>query len=132
MNLSLNLRGDLAKLSDQELAERLEQAWRAYDQANDYASSRKSKWHIGWLDIWRWRGPFRHPRAYRFFATLDGVSGVAWLDFALALVFSDKRFEELMRAAGGTEREMYLHACEMRDIVDEAERRINEREGRKP
>jgi len=123
MALSLNLRSDLAKLTDAELAHRLEQSFRAYDAAND----RKRWWNSGSLS-WIFRGPIRHPRAYRFFAALTGSSG-SWLDVLFATVLSDKRSARLLGPGADVQSDLYLQVCEMRDIVDEAERRIAHRQG---
>jgi hypothetical protein len=126
MKLSLNLRGDLAKLTDAELAERLEHLFHAYEAAQ----GRKTRWwDLGFMPVWRWRGPIRHPRAYRFFASLAGASGGSWLDLVFAIDLSDKRAERLLRSATDPQGDIYLHLCEIRDIMDEAERRIAQRQG---
>jgi hypothetical protein len=123
MKLSLNLRGDLAKLTDQELAERLDQSSQAYDAAS------QSRWS-GWVGkpspI---RGPIRHPRAYRVLATLPGMSGSIWIDLLVAGIASSKSGEKALRWLGWPQVDMYLHGCEIRDIVDEAKRRMEQREG---
>jgi len=75
MRLRLNLRGDLAKLSDVELAERLAAAWQAYD-----AVERPTRFAL-WLAM-MWRGPIRHPRAYRFLS-LIGNTGDAYFWYAI-------------------------------------------------
>jgi hypothetical protein len=65
MRLQINLRGDLAKLGDGELAKRLEEAWQAYG-----ASTANARFRV-WAS---WRGPIKHPWAYRF-TWFVGVSG---------------------------------------------------------
>jgi len=80
MRFSINLRGDLAKLSDAELADRLQAAWAAYNAA-DKRLNRLALWYSR-------RGPIRHPWVYRLLS-IAGVSGaegftLAWdLSFAL-------------------------------------------------
>jgi hypothetical protein len=58
--LSLNLRHDLKRTSDAQLAERLERIWRDYSQAEAEA------WPYKLLASFR--GPFRHPSAYLSFS----------------------------------------------------------------
>jgi hypothetical protein len=130
MKLHLNLRGDLAKLTDQELGDRLEQSWQAYKAAEALTS--RGWFQITWFDLWRWRGPLRHPRAYKFFSALDLTGAEGWPGMLFTIAFSTKYFDEFRAAAQGPQSEMYLHACEMRDIVDEAERRIAQRQGQTP
>jgi len=65
MGLSINFRGDLARLSDAELAARLEHAWRAHQAAKD---------RVPQCNVWySRRGPIRHPWAYRILSIV-GVS----------------------------------------------------------
>jgi hypothetical protein len=111
--LAVNLRGDLAKLSDAELAERLEAAWREYEAAP------RSGWWWNWSDRPS-RGPIRHPRAYRFLMLLQGSSGSPF-DLLLSLAFSSKRFAHRLRPNSE------LSVCEIRDIMDEIERRLKHR-----
>jgi hypothetical protein len=115
MRFSVNLRGDLAKLSDAELVERLETAWHAYE-----AVERSSwvAWRVGWRD------PIRHPRVYRFFSAL-GLTGHWLLDMLLAGLLSGKSTERLLRAE--PEVDTHLTLCEIRDLTDEMERRVNSR-----
>jgi hypothetical protein len=100
MRFSHSLRGDLAKLSDTDLAARLEAAWRAYEVA-------KSKGEKLW---WRLAPPIRHPWAYRLLS-LVGVSGPG---FSFFFGWSPLWFGVA---------DMHLTLCEIEDIHDEIERR---------
>jgi hypothetical protein len=120
---SVNLRGDLAKLSDAELAARLEATW----QALDAARSRKSSfWTFGitpqfWL-VYPWRGPFRHPRFYRFWMMLSLSRGNLLAAVVAAAFLSGKKFEQALRH--DADADQYLSITEVRDIMDEIERRL--------
>jgi hypothetical protein len=112
MRFSINLRDDLAKLSDTKLTARLDAAWQTYD------SIRKP-----WL--WRaplWRSPVRHPRAYRFLSLL-GMSKGSWSDVLFAAAPSAKEAEPFLRR---TDRavDLDLTICEIRDLMEEMERRV--------
>jgi hypothetical protein len=115
---SVNLRGDLAKLSDAELAERLDAAWQAVDEARQ----RKRSWWQGGLLTFPWRGPLRHPRFYRFYTLLGNMHGPFWLVAAIASVLSGKQFERFLRSDADVDE--YLGICEVRDLMDEIERRL--------
>jgi hypothetical protein len=119
---SVNLRGDLAKLSDAELAEHLEAAWQAVDAAQ---ARRRGTWFFfrSWV-IAPWRGPIRHPRAYRFQSLLSG-GNPWWFVLLVASVFSGKQYERFLRRDMATDE--YLSLCEVRDITDEIERRLAQR-----
>ena len=109
---ALNLRSDLKKLSEAELGIRLEECWRAYDEAKTSAAPHKL--------IRSWRGPIRHPMAYPI-SSIVGYSGPFYLRFGLALgltslVMIYDRFRGLMN--------MHLALCEARDLLDEIERRL--------
>jgi hypothetical protein len=120
MRASINLRGDLAKLSDAELIERLQEAWRAYEVAA------KKPW--AWLLHSR-RGPIRHPRAYRFLSVLASGGG-SWLDLLFAAALSGKTAEPSLRWADPTV-DAHLSLCEIRDLTDEMERRVADRRAAK-
>jgi hypothetical protein len=123
VNASINLRGDLAKLSDAELAERLKAAWRDVDAAR----GRKQPF---WLfrPIYPWRGPFRHPRAYRFLSILSATEG-HWIGALIAAVFSGKQSERFIRTDPWADQ--YLSISEVQDIMDEIERRLSARGSQK-
>jgi len=125
MSPSINLRSDLARLNDEELATRLKEAWQTYEQAE----GRAHWWQPRWWLLGR-RGPIRHPRAYQFLAALQAASGDAWLSLLFATVASHKdakAFVQSDRTAG-----MHMSMCEIRDIIDEAERRVDQRKGTTP
>jgi hypothetical protein len=122
---AVNLRSDLARLSDTDLAARLEEAWHEYD-----AAGKPARW-LQWAilsPLHSWRGPIRHPRAYRFLSVLGGADGPWWLVLLLATVISDKRVEEVFRAGGPPD--AHLTLCEILDIVDEVERRVARRQAK--
>jgi|SRR5580704_19051172 hypothetical protein len=112
MPLSLNLRHDLARMSDAQLMERVEQTWQAYAQAEAEAWPHKL--------FASFRGPIRHPSAYAFLSWVGVNSGIAWAfgpSFSLGVEgLLSKRRRTLMR--------MHLALCEARDITDEMERRV--------
>jgi hypothetical protein len=94
MALSINLRGDLAQLSDAELAARLEQAWQAYEVAE------KREWTSNWWLLGK-RGPIRHPRAYQFVAALQATDG-GWISLLFAAALSHKDGAGFVRWADRT------------------------------
>src|SRR5262249_46936785 len=109
MGLSINLRGDLAKLSNAELAARLDQAWQAHEAAKD---------RVPQFKIWcSRRGPIRHPWAYRMLSVV-GVDGPG-LTFYLGL-------GPFLRLSW---MDVHLTLCEIRDLNDEIERRARRTTG---
>jgi hypothetical protein len=116
---SVNLRGDLAKLSDAELAERLDAAWQAVDAAQD---RQRGFWLLRSYRLFPpWRGPLRHPRFYRFFSIWTAGEG-HWLAALIAAAFSGPKYEPLLRRDPDTDE--HLSVCEVRDIMDEIQRRL--------
>ena len=111
MGLSINLRGDLAKLSNAELAARLDQAWQAHQAA---------KGRVPQFDVWySRRGPVRHPWAYRLLS-IAGVSGPRpGLSFYLG-------FGPFLRLSW---MDVHLTLCEIRDLNDEIARRARRTTG---
>jgi hypothetical protein len=114
---SLNLRYDLASLSDEQLAERFEQIWQAHSQAEAEAWPLKLRASFG--------GPIRHPLAYPFLSWV-GASGFGGAHFGLSYEFSigglfSQQYRALMR--------IHLSLCEARDITDEIKRRVITRGG---
>ena len=107
MSFGINLRGDLAKLSDADLASQLEQAWRDYE-----AATSKPGWPVFWHSH---RGPIRHPAAYR----LQYQAG-----FMAALILG-------IITSLGPSREwkstwsMHRAFCEIHDVTEEIARRVN-------
>jgi hypothetical protein len=100
----INLRGDLAKLSDAELVDRLETAMANYEELR-----RKPTRFRLWYSR---RGPIRHPWAYRLFsiAGLRGSGLSMYLGFGPFLSFD----------AYGE----HLALCELKDVKDELEKRV--------
>ncbi|HZO47309.1 MAG TPA: hypothetical protein VFB68_15545 [Xanthobacteraceae bacterium] len=124
MGLSINFRSDLAKLSDAELATRLETAWNSYEAANKL----KKSWWSRWSFLGS-RGPIRHPGAYRFLAALrSGAGGEAWLLPLFALLSIRSKSEESVRRLDDNA-SMHIDLCEINDIVEEIERRVSRRQG---
>lgn len=120
---TLDFRADLAQLSDAEIAERLDVAWRAYD-----AGKKQSWW---WRPLWSgmrtgWRGPLRHPRAYRFIAAFRS-SGGTLLDALFAATLSGSRSEMALSKIDPIAGE-HIHLCEIQDILDEIQRRVTKRQ----
>jgi len=111
MGFSINLRGDLAKLSDAELATRLDEAWQTYTALQAKFPRRKLSYSE--------RGLIRHPLAYRFLSVL-GVSGPGYGYFGTAPnVIGPKYWHP------------HLILCDIRDLTDEAQHRIDKRQGTK-
>jgi hypothetical protein len=105
--MSINLRSDLARLDEAEIAKALELRWEEFE-----AARRKSRSRLR-LSM---RGPIRHPWAYRFLS-LGCVSGPG---FSLSLgniwfgIFSHES--------------LHLTMCEIRDLQDEIKKRLVKRE----
>lgn len=113
MPFSINLRGDLAELSDTALVERIDKAWADYE-----AAERKPR--RGEL-VGSWNGPIRHPLAYRFMSMIDyrrgrlsGYMGTIG-QFTLGSLLGFPSMPEI---------DMHLTLCEIRDLMDEMERRV--------
>jgi hypothetical protein len=109
--LSINLRSDLASMSDAQLAERLEHTWQMHSQAE--AEARPLTLAASF------RGPVRHPLAYLFISWLGvrhGFAGSFGLSFSYSIQgLLSERQRALMR--------IHLSLCEACDIVDEIARR---------
>lgn len=108
---SINLRYDLASMSDAQLAERLEHTWQMHSRAEAEALP---------LTLGAsFRGPVRHPIAYPFISWLGvragfGASFGPSFSYSIQGLLSD-RYRALMRT--------HLSLCDARDIVDEIKRR---------
>jgi len=102
----LNLRNDLARLSDLELAERVKSAWLAYEVAEERLSRRRGS--SGYTIWYSARGPIRHPIAYRVISVFgaQGPFPILWLGLTIGLPF-------------GPLADMHLSLCEIRDFNDE-------------
>jgi hypothetical protein len=116
MRFSINLRGDLAKLSDTALAERVEKAWQDYEAAS-------GKPRRGEL-AGSWNGPIRHPLAYRFTSMIDWR--LPWLTRRMGTI-GDFSVASLLGLRAPPEIDMHLTLCEIRDLMDELERRVARR-----
>lgn len=112
MAFSLNLRFDLARLTNDELGERCEAIWAELDQLeSDRGPVRTVK---------RWRGPVRHPRAYVFWAML-GNSGGGELDVLVSAFAANTALADVLTHTPAIR--LYLALCEMQDILDEMKSR---------
>jgi hypothetical protein len=110
MGLSINLRGDLAKLSDAELAARLEQAWEAHQAA---------KASVPRINVWySRRGPVRHPWAYHWLSFAGASGPFFYFYFGLG---------PFIRTT--TWMDVHLTLCEIRDLNDEIEHRARRATG---
>ena len=99
MRYDPNLRGDLAKLSDTELATRVDSTIKELDRTAPTFGL--------WMVFRGTRGPLRHPWFYKIRLLL---AGIPWWDFA----------------DGGTGRR-HLLECELQDLRDELQRRVQMR-----
>jgi allophanate hydrolase subunit 1 len=107
---SLNLRFDLAKLSETELVQRVDEAWRSYHAAEAEKQP--------WIELRNsWNGPIRHPVAYRFLSFFERRYSGGWS-------LTTPGFQ------WGPTVDMHLALCEIRDLMDELERRVARRKAR--
>jgi hypothetical protein len=111
MAFALNLRGDIAKLSDAELAARLDAAF-----ANCDSAYRKPTQFKLWYSR---RGIIRHPWAYRFLSIV-GIRGPGFTQYLGLVPFLGAKdcYNQ------------HLALCEIGDLNDEIERRILQKRGR--
>ena len=122
MRWSINLRGDLAKLNDDELAKRFDDTSRAFDTAVNEPRSNGVKLR------WSFRGPLRHPWFYPFTSVLAGSGpGFIFLSNSLGPFLSTRIAAK--RAAMTDLMDQHLLLCELRDLNDETERRVARRRG---
>lgn len=105
---SINLRYDLASMSDAQLAERLERTWQVHSRAQAEA--------LPFTLVASFRGPVRHPFAYPFISWLGVRVGFAAASFGPSFSYSIQGLlSERQRALVRT----HLSLCEARDIIDE-------------
>ncbi len=111
----VSLRFDLVRLTDAELAGRLEEslAVRA-----DLGPSRARE------ALGR-RGPVRHPLVYRALCLLSAGPTGTPLDALIPLITLNRHLTEWLLS--GRDSRIYLTTCEIRDLQDEIRRRLRER-----
>jgi hypothetical protein len=56
---------------------------------------------------------------------MSGANDKPWLAALIAWLFSGKQFERLLRNDAATDE--YLRRCEVRDLMDEIERRLGQK-----
>ena len=100
MRFGLNLRGDLAKLSDTELATRVDRTIKELEQTQPTFGL--------WMIFRGTRGPLKHPWFYKLRLLLGGIP---WWKHS---IWEDD---------GGTGRR-HLLECELQDLRDELQRRV--------
>jgi hypothetical protein len=115
MDLSINLRDDLAKLSDEELVARLDAAWERHRAAENSTPSDFKLWYSQ-------RGPIRHPWGHYLFSVM-GVSSRWWF---MSLRLGPVIGPVIGRGPMG----MHLALCEIQDIQDEIQRRVDRKKAR--
>ncbi|MCL8384952.1 MULTISPECIES: hypothetical protein [Xanthobacter] len=112
MTLALNLRFDLARLTDAELAQRCDAIWADVDQMQDDRGTIRTSP--------RWRGPVRHPRAYLFWAMVRGSSAEE-LEILLSAFAANTSLADVVSRLPRIR--LHLALCEMQDILDEMKSR---------
>jgi hypothetical protein len=135
--MAINLRYDLRFQSDSTLARRLEVAWRQIDRVNDLAV--KPRWWDAFHANRMKRGIIRHRSIYRIkarihvalrcVAGIDGAGGDGLLIFipfyAVAWLLAPR---SVLRSTNGMgEYDAFLLKCEIEDLQDEIQRRVNKR-----
>lgn len=112
MALALNLRSDLARLTDAELAKRCDAIWADVEELErERGPLRASP---------RWRGPLRHPRAYLFWAMVRAGSA-SELDILLSAFAANTSLADVVSRLPRIR--LHLALCEMQDILDEMKSR---------
>ena len=114
MSFGINLRFDLKKLSDAQLANLLEQAW----QRHDAAKARQSLWDLQYSS----RGFIRHPLAYPFISVLRYGTGFLFT-MGLAISYS---LDSLISPSSRAVMQMHLALCDIADVMDELGRRMKQ------
>lgn len=116
MAFSLNLRVDLARLTDAELKQRYGVLRGELHQLEKIQGPVQS--------MTRWRGPIRHPRAYVFWA-MCGISGIRELDVLVSAFAANMALTDVLAHAPGMR--LHLILCELQDIQDEVQGRAGGR-----
>jgi hypothetical protein len=122
MGLNINLRGDLAKLGDAELAERLEHAWRRYESADRQQRSSSM--------FWKRRPTAELPLRYRIWAGFHRSPGFRVLDWTLRAFLSSHTNYMIERPVLVSNSAIKVddHIDEIQTIMSEIKRRLDERE----
>jgi hypothetical protein len=111
----VNRNHDLTKLSDAELAQRLEQSWARYEETNEKLRARTK------ISI---------PKFSRFWTTLSGSPGFRVIDwsirFGLAAYFRTDLIRQRVLVQDEAV-EMDEKLCEIRDIMGEMKNRVASR-----
>ena len=119
MAFAINLRFDLKRLSDDELAKRLEHAFVEREAIRP-----------GVFGAWNndsHRGPIRHPAVYAFLYLLYGVTDFHFFVFFLVPFLLSRRVRKWL--LDSTDARIYLLNCEILDLHDEVARRVKARRG---
>jgi hypothetical protein len=114
MGWGVNLRFDLKRLSDFQLAALLERSWQRFETAKSRAKSYTLRASA--------RGPIRHSWAYPFISILN--YGLASWDMTLAFHPS---ISALFSLEDRAIMNMHLALCDIADITDELQRRASRR-----
>jgi hypothetical protein len=117
----INLRRDLKRLSDAELARRLDEAFQAFDEASKAMQPLRL--------LGSWRGPIAHPLAYKLISIVE-MRRRYWLFWDIGIAFwlsfnnwlwREEQLYQVMRA--------HLAKCEASDLLDEVSKRVALRGG---
>jgi hypothetical protein len=115
MRLGVNLRFDLKRLSDAQLAALLESSWERYETAQPMAMPYRLRSSA--------RGPIHHPLAYPFLSILSYSEPWSW-GLSLAFLFS---IDGLISSRTRAMMHMHLALCDIADVTDELRRRATRR-----
>jgi hypothetical protein len=108
--VGVNLRFDLKRLSDLQLAALLERSWQRFETAESRAKSYTLRASA--------RGPINHPWAYPFISILN--YGLAPWNMTLAFNLS---IAALFSVENRAIMHMHLALCDIADVTDELQRR---------
>ncbi|MDI4656637.1 hypothetical protein [Xanthobacter autotrophicus] len=114
--MAWNLRSDLARLPDSEIATRCEALWREIDTLGQDKRARR---HASGT-----RGFLRHPRAYMFWGIFRLSGGGLLEALVSALVPSPKAGDKL---TGTRAVSLHVALCELQDLIDEMKARRSAR-----
>jgi hypothetical protein len=111
MGFGINLRSDLRRMTDVELAALLARCW----ERRDTACSRVPQFTLAAS----YRGLIRHPTAYPFISVLRTGYGITW-SIGVAFFYS---LESVISPCTRAIMNMHLALCDIADINDELRRR---------